>query len=126
VRQYGNLSFSRVFDAGHQGISLSSPPRAAAADSSRFPVPYYQPETAYRIFQRAMFNTDVATGRIPTDAAANYTTTGPSSSFGIKNAVPSLPLPLCYTWDVMETCTDAQKLLLQNGSAVVQDFIVVG
>jgi hypothetical protein len=27
VRQYGNLSFSRVFDAGHQGISLSSPPQ---------------------------------------------------------------------------------------------------
>ncbi|KAJ7347264.1 Alpha/Beta hydrolase protein [Mycena albidolilacea] len=107
VRQYGNLSFSRVFDAGHQ-------------------VPYYQPETAYRIFQRAMFNTDVATGRIATGAAANYTTTGPSSSFDIKNAVPPPPLPLCYTWDVFETCTDAQKLLLDNGSAVVRDFIVVG
>jgi hypothetical protein len=27
-------------------------------------VPYYQPETAYKIFQRAMFHTDIATGEI--------------------------------------------------------------
>jgi carboxypeptidase D len=73
-----------------------------------------------------MFNTDVATGRLATGAATNYTTAGPSSSFGIKNSVPPPPSPLCYTWDVFETCTDAQKLLLQNGSAIVKDFIVVG
>ncbi|KAJ7265059.1 Alpha/Beta hydrolase protein [Mycena rebaudengoi] len=99
VRQYGNLSFS---------------------------LPYYQPETAYRIFQRVMFNTDVETGRIVTDASTNYTTTGLSSSFSIKNSMPPQPQPLCYTWDIMETCTDAQKLLLENGTAIVQDFIMVG
>jgi len=33
VRQYGNLSFTRVYEAGHE-------------------VPAYQPETAYRIFTR--------------------------------------------------------------------------
>jgi hypothetical protein len=35
VKQYGNLSFSRVFKAGH---SVSA----------------YQPETVYRVFMRAM------------------------------------------------------------------------
>jgi carboxypeptidase C (cathepsin A) len=43
VRQYGNFSFSRVFEAGHE-------------------VPAYQPETAYEIFRRAMFNLDIASG----------------------------------------------------------------
>ncbi|KAJ6569504.1 Alpha/Beta hydrolase protein [Mycena capillaripes] len=106
VRQHGNLSFSRVFDAGHQ-------------------VPYYQPETAYRIFQRATSGSDIATGHLVT-TNTNYCTAGPSSSFGIKNAVPPPPTPLCYVWDVLETCTAAQTALLANGSAVVREFIMVG
>ncbi|KAL7893039.1 Alpha/Beta hydrolase protein [Trichoderma sp. SZMC 28014] len=105
VRQHGNLSFSRVFDAGHQ-------------------VPYYQPETAYRIFSRAMTGADIATGQILTEA--NYSTAGPSSSFCIKNTVPQPPKPLCYTWDVLETCTTSQAALLANGTAIVRDFIMVG
>lgn len=43
VRQYGKFSFSRIFEAGH-GVSA------------------YQPETVYRVFMRAMFGRDVATG----------------------------------------------------------------
>ncbi|KAL6890098.1 Alpha/Beta hydrolase protein [Trichoderma evansii] len=105
VRQYGNLSFSRVFDAGHQ-------------------VPYYQPETAYRIFSRAMACADIATGQVI--AGASYSTVGPGSSFDIKNTVPQPPEPLCYTWDVMATCTSSQTALLANGSAIVQNFIMVG
>lgn len=45
VRQHGNLSYSRVFEAGHE-------------------VPAYQPETAYAIFRRALFNRDIATGTV--------------------------------------------------------------
>jgi carboxypeptidase C (cathepsin A) len=47
VRQHGNLSFSRVYQAGHK-------------------VPSYQPETAYRMFMRALFNKDIATGEADT------------------------------------------------------------
>ena len=43
VKQYGGFSFSRIFEAGH-GVSA------------------YQPETVYRVFERAMFGLDVATG----------------------------------------------------------------
>jgi carboxypeptidase C (cathepsin A) len=39
VRQHGNLSFSRVYQAGHE-------------------VPAYQPETAYEIFMRVLVNKD--------------------------------------------------------------------
>ncbi|KAL9483353.1 hypothetical protein ACSS6W_002142 [Trichoderma asperelloides] len=105
VRQHGNLSFSRVFDAGHQ-------------------VPYYQPETAYRIFSRAMSGLDIATGQVL--PGAKYSTVGPSSSFSIKNFVPKPSEPLCYTWDIMETCTPAQTALLANGTAIVRDFVLVG
>ncbi|KAF4629190.1 hypothetical protein G7Y89_g8959 [Cudoniella acicularis] len=44
VRQHGGLSFSRVFEAARG-------------------VPCYQPETAYRIFDRAIFHKDIATGQ---------------------------------------------------------------
>ncbi|TKA76423.1 hypothetical protein B0A55_05196 [Friedmanniomyces simplex] len=69
VRQYGNLSFSCVYEAGH----------AAAA---------YQPETVYRIFQRALFNKDIATGAMST-LDGSYTSTGPSDTWAIKNEPPS-------------------------------------
>ncbi|KAI9740661.1 MAG: hypothetical protein M1818_004625 [Claussenomyces sp. TS43310] len=46
VRQYGNLSFSRVYQAGHQ-------------------LPSYQPEMACSIFRRSIFNKDIATSVVP-------------------------------------------------------------
>lgn len=69
VKQHGKFSFSRVFDAGH---SVSA----------------YQPETVYRIFERAMFDRDVATGR---KSSVGYQSTGPTSSFDIKNVLPPAP-----------------------------------
>ena len=68
VKQYGQLSFSRVMDSGH---AVSS----------------YAPETVYRIFQRAMFGKDVATGKLP--AGPNYHTTGPTDSWGWRNTMPN-------------------------------------
>ncbi|KAM0809913.1 putative Carboxypeptidase [Seiridium cardinale] len=91
VRQFGSLSFSRVFNVGHE-------------------VPWYQPETTYRIFQRAMFNKYVATGTTSTKA----------------RGVPLPPKPECYFWDMVETCTKEQKLLFQSGTAITEDFILVG
>ena len=108
VRQYGNLSFSRVFDAGHE-------------------VPFYQPETAYNIFARTMAGKDVATGGLALTNCANYSTTGPASSFAIKNKLPPPPQEAaCYLWDIRETCTPDKKALLADGTAIVEDFVVVG
>lgn len=86
-------------------------------------VPYYQPETAYQIFNRVMFNTDVARGKNP---SANYSTKGPSSAF-TKSEVNAQPgQSPCYLWDILETCTKSQKQILQNGTAIVENFIPVG
>jgi hypothetical protein len=71
-----------------------------------------------------MAGADIATGKFLTNA--KYSTTGPSSSFSIKNVLPLPPKSLCYTWDVMESCTSFQAALLANGTAIVQDFVMVG
>ncbi|KAJ3021280.1 hypothetical protein HKX48_008834 [Thoreauomyces humboldtii] len=106
TRQYGNLSFTRVFEAGHE-------------------VPAYQPETAYQIFDRVMRNVDVATGTIDLSKTPSYSTTGPLDSFGTKNVLPAKSQPECYVLD-MSTCTLDQQTALLNGSSVVVDYIVVG
>ncbi|KAL2831590.1 Alpha/Beta hydrolase protein [Aspergillus pseudoustus] len=107
VRQHGNLSFTRVFEAGHEG-------------------PSYQPETFFRIFSRIMRSRDIATGTfsLAGPEGANYRTRGPKSSFHIKNVLPEPAAPLCYTLDMMTACTDNQQQALLNGTAVVEDFVV--
>jgi hypothetical protein len=125
VRQDGNFSFSRVFQAGHSGTNLSTCSITGVSLMSSL-VPYYQPETAYNIFTRTMFNKDVATGCTTLGSTSNHSTTGPNSSFQIKNTVPAPRQATCYIWDILETCTPAQKALLQNDSAIVKDFLVVG
>lgn len=104
VRQHGNVSFSRVFEAGH----------AVAA---------YQPETVYQIFQRSMFGKDVATGKVTADN--DYSSQGPLSSWDTKNDVPDITdANQCYTYEALDTCTDEQLEALADGSAVIKDFIV--
>ncbi|KAL3480550.1 Alpha/Beta hydrolase protein [Aspergillus californicus] len=107
VRQHGNLSFTRVFEAGHAG-------------------PAYQPETFFRIFSRIMGSKDIASGTVSLAGhnAAKYQTRGPRSSFHIKNILPDPSTPLCYTIDMMTSCTEEQKAALVNGTAVVDNFIV--
>ncbi|KAK2605724.1 hypothetical protein N8I77_008541 [Diaporthe amygdali] len=105
VRQYGNLSFIRVYQAGHA-------------------VPSYQPESAYRIFNRALFNRDIATGEIDTAADPTYGTEGPSDTFAIRNELPPQYEDFCYILDP-STCTSEQVAALRNGSAVIKDYIVV-
>lgn len=96
-----------------------------------YTVSYYQPETTYQIFNRVIFSRDVATGRISTASAANasmYATSGNSSallSIGAPITFES-SVPSCYFWDIMETCTPAQAQLFANGSAITEDFILVG
>lgn len=95
VKQYGLLSFSRVFQAGHD-------------------VSWYQPETSYRIFDRAVFGRDITTGRIDLNtrrrgpAGDHYSTKGPLSAYGWTNEMPGSPEPQCYLYDVATTSTENQ------------------
>jgi len=104
VRQYGNLSFSRVYQAGHM-------------------VPSYQPEVAYKIFMRTMFNKDVATG--VRDIRDNYSTEGPPSTWHIKNDVLTSPDPECYILSP-GSCTEEQYARVKNNTAIIKNYRVVG
>lgn len=106
VRQHNKISFLRIFDAGHA-------------------VGAYQPETVSKIFDRVMFNKDVATGNIDIKQTASYSTSGPASSFHIKNELPPSPKNECYLWDAPLSCTDEQLLSIKNGTAVFKDYILV-
>jgi hypothetical protein len=89
-------------------------------------VPYYQPETSYRIFQRVMSNLDVSVGKVSTLNVPKYQTKGPSNIFSVKNKIPTFPKAQCYLWDVLETCTPEQWLALLTGKAITKNFIVTG
>jgi len=64
VRQYGNFSFLRIYEAGHE-------------------VPFYQPKASLAMFQRVLGNIDLATGEevvtgtLVTNGTANATHTEP-------------------------------------------------
>jgi hypothetical protein len=104
TRQVGNLSFTRVFQAGHE-------------------VPSYQPAAAYAIFQRAMFNRDVATGLLP--ATDDLVTEGPKSSWHIKNDPPEVPEPRCNVLKP-EGCPYSILQKIKANKVIVEDWFVVG
>jgi len=105
VRQHGNLSFSRVYEAGHE-------------------VPAYQPETAYHIFMRALFNQDIATGSVDTAVSLDYSSAGPSDTLAFRNEPIEQPLQFCYTLDPGSTCTEEQIEAIESGSATICQYIV--
>ncbi|KAI4117321.1 MAG: hypothetical protein LQ345_002410 [Seirophora villosa] len=107
VRQHGNLSFTRVFQAGHE-------------------VPSYQPETAYRIFNRAIRGQDIATGALDVNADRGYSTQGPNDTLSTRQAPPDHPYPhQCYVLALGATCTEAQIESVANGTALVRDYILI-
>ncbi|RYP08427.1 hypothetical protein DL764_001915 [Monosporascus ibericus] len=108
VKQKGKFSFSRVFQAGHQVSS-------------------YQPETAYKIFMRTVFAQDVATGTVSLADNPDYESQGPASVFDIKNELPAQPDPLCYVLraPLQLSCTPEQLEALRDGTAVVEDDVVI-
>ena len=105
VRQQGNYSFSRVYQAGHE-------------------VPSYQPETAYQIFQRAIFGLDIATGTINTQQESNYTSKGDVNASQTHQEAPKSPKPTCYILDP-STCAGDQLEAVLNNTAIVHDYIVI-
>ncbi|KNG45415.1 carboxypeptidase s1 [Stemphylium lycopersici] len=105
VRQYGNLSFTRVYEAGHE-------------------VPAYQPETAYKIFMRALFNRDISTGNVSIAESPDYATEGPSDVYNITNEPIVDAGAQCYVLDPGQ-CTEDQWASVMNGTALVRNWIVV-
>jgi hypothetical protein len=59
-----------------------------------------------------MFNTDVPTGN--------------ASCVQEGYATQEQGKAKCYVWDVLETCTQAEGVVLRSGKAVVKDWVLVG
>jgi hypothetical protein len=97
VRQYGNLSFSRIYDAGHM-------------------VPAYQPETAFNVFDRIIGGTSVSTGEI-VDLSV-YNSTGPLFATH-TNSLPASPSNTCWVRNIPNSCTDGQKNMIINNQGVI-------
>lgn len=106
VRQHGNFSFTRVFQAGHM-------------------IPAYQPEASYEIFQRIMFDRDIATGKINTAKNGSYSTTGSPTTFQVQHKPPPEPAPTCYILSLHNTCTEDHIWGLVNDTVEVRDYIVI-
>ena len=97
VRQYGNLSFSRVYDAGHL-------------------VPAYQPETAFTIFSRIIQGNDISTGE-PVDLSS-FRTEGEANATH-TNLAPAEASPTCFVRAVKATCDKDQQNMLANGAGAI-------
>lgn len=103
TRQFGNYSFTRVFQAGHM-------------------IPSYQPEAAYAVFMRALFNKDIATGK--KTVHDGLSTKGPSSVFHIKTEVQKAPKPKCYIL-APESCEKEEWKKVTSGDATIKDYFLV-
>ncbi|ROW08992.1 hypothetical protein VMCG_02997 [Cytospora schulzeri] len=121
TRQHGNLSFTRVYQAGHM-------------------VPSYQPEASLRIFERALFNRDIATGTVDLTGTGGWSgvggeeegegvevfrTEGTGDAWWRRSEVMPVPEARCYSL-MISTCSREELEALRNGTAIVKDYIVVG
>lgn len=97
VREFGNLSFSRVYDSGHL-------------------VPAYQPETAFTIFTRIIQGVDVGLGE-PVDLS-NFGTVGDANATE-TNSAPPMANPTCFIRAVNTTCDTDKKNKLANDAGVI-------
>ena len=97
VRQYGNLSFSRIYDAGHL-------------------IPAYQPETAFTVFTRIIMGSDLSLGE-PADLAT-YISNGTANTTVTGKASGQLK-PTCWVRNIDNSCTNKQKIMLQQGLGII-------
>lgn len=103
VRQFGNLSFSRIYDAGHLA-------------------PAYQPETAFTVFTRIIQGEDIGTGA-PVDLA-NFDTRGDANATYMNTLIPEAAKPMCYLRNVVENCDEDQQNMLANRAGVIINGIL--
>lgn len=107
TKQFDSFSFTRIFQAGH-----------AAG--------YFQAQTVLEIFERSSVgDRDVASGTRRVGAHGGYTTKGPSSAWSHFEVLPEVLEPTCDIWEAAIACTDEQFEALVDGSAVIEDDIVV-
>lgn len=97
VRQYGNLSFSRIYDAGHL-------------------IPAYQPETAFTVFTRIIMGTELSLGK--SVDLATYTSNGTANATYTSKA-PGSAEPTCWIRNINGTCTTDQKEMIQKGEGAI-------
>jgi carboxypeptidase C (cathepsin A) len=97
VREFGNLSFSRIYDAGHL-------------------VPAYQPETMFTVFSRIIQGTDISLGNVAD--LGNYASTGETNSTHTNSAPPAAS-PTCFIRAVNSTCDTDYKNMLANRDGVI-------
>ncbi|KAF2276669.1 carboxypeptidase S1 [Westerdykella ornata] len=98
VRQFGNLSFARIYDAGHT-------------------VPEYQPETAFTVFTRILKGTDIGMGK--DIDLSEFETKGPSDSKH-KNKVPELQKHTCWIRNFAQTCNQDDVSAMSESKGVVK------
>ncbi|KAF5963738.1 carboxypeptidase [Fusarium coicis] len=102
VRQFGNLSFSRVYQAGHA-------------------VPAYQPETAFQIFARIILGTSISTGK--DIDAATYNTTGDANATHTED-LPKQLNPTCYVRNFQGSCDEGAQELVKDDKGIVVNGIL--
>lgn len=72
-----------------------------------------------------MHHTDIPTGLNPLSPWGD-STSGPASTFRIKNQIFVNQEKVCYVYSASTSCSMAEKEALADGTAIVKDFIVVG
>lgn len=102
VREYGNLSFARIYDAGHL-------------------VPAYQPETAFTVFSRVIEGTGISLG-LPVNTS-DFSTSGEANSTH-TNSAPSAADPTCYLRAMNATCNTDQKNMIANRAGALVNGVL--
>jgi hypothetical protein len=102
VRQFGNLSFSHIFDAGHL-------------------VPMYQPETAFTVFTRVIKGVDVSMGR--NVDLSTYVTEGVEDSSVRRNEAGGGEAAVCWIRDVQGTCSETERMGIEKGEGDVRNGV---
>ncbi|KAK4503278.1 hypothetical protein PRZ48_006706 [Zasmidium cellare] len=98
VKQYGNLSFSRVYDAGHF-------------------IPYYQPETMFQIFARVIMGTDLSTAA---DVDLSSFASNGTANATYTASAPPAPSPTCWVRNWNGSCSTSDTEAMQKGEGLVQ------
>ncbi|KAI5206081.1 alpha/beta-hydrolase [Aureobasidium subglaciale] len=93
VRQFGNLSFARIYDAGHM-------------------VPYYQPETAFTVFTRVIDGTDLSTGEAIN--LSNFSSSGLMNSTHTNVAPSKQATPTCWFRAMQDSCSSAEMAHMKD------------
>ncbi|KAI5256756.1 alpha/beta-hydrolase [Aureobasidium subglaciale] len=93
VRQFGNLSFARIYDAGHM-------------------VPYYQPETAFTVFTRVIDGTDLSTGEAIN--LSNFSSSGLKNSTHTNIAPSKQAAPTCWFRAMQDSCSSEETAQMRD------------